>query len=69
MQKSSDTALNNRKIMATLNPSSIRSRFAAFDPFNRDSSNLLAQSAKLVPAATLGAYMASEKRKYEQNRK
>jgi hypothetical protein len=69
MQKSSDTALNNRKIMATLNPSSIRSRFAAFDPFNRDSSNLLAQSAKFVPATTLGAYMANEKRKDEQKRK
>ena len=48
-------------------PKDIRSRFAAFDPFNRDSSNLLAQSAKLAPAATLGAYMANEKRKEKRN--
>ena len=48
-------------------PSSIRSRFAAFDPFNRDSSNLLAQSAKFAPAATLGALMANEKRKDKRN--
>ena len=54
---------------AILDPKNIRSRFAAFDPFNRDSSNLLAQSAKFVPATTLGAYMANEKRKDEQNRK
>jgi hypothetical protein len=45
----------------------IRSRFAAFDPFNRDSSNLLAQSAKFAPAATLGALMANEKRKEKRN--
>jgi len=49
------------------NVSNIRSRFAAFDPFNRDSSNLLAQSAKFAPAATLGAYMANEKRKDKRN--
>ena len=67
IQKSSDTALNNSKIMATLDPSSIRSRFAAFDPFNRESSNLLAQSAKFAPAATLGALMANEKRKDKRN--
>jgi len=67
MQKSKDAALNNSKIMATLDPSSIRSRFAAFDPFNRDSSNLLAQSAKFAPAATLGALMANEKRKEKRN--
>ncbi len=66
IQKSSDTALNNSKIMATLDPSSIRSRFAAFDPFNRDSSNLLAQSAKLAPTTALGAYMYNEKRKKSQ---
>ncbi len=48
-------------------PSSIRSRFAAFDPFNRESSNLLAQSAKFAPAATLGALMANEKRKDKRN--
>lgn len=48
-------------------PKNIRSRFAAFDPFNRNSSNLLAQSAKLAPAATLGALMANEKRKDKRN--
>ena len=48
-------------------PKNIRSRFAAFDPFNRDSSNLLAQSAKFAPAATLGALMANEKRKDKRN--
>jgi len=49
-------------------PSSIRSRFAAFDPFNRDSSNLLAQSAKLAPTTALGAYMYNEKRKKSQGK-
>ena len=66
IQKSSGAALNNSKIMATLDPSSIRSRFAAFDPFNRESSNLLAQSAKLAPTTALGAYMYNEKRKKSQ---
>ena len=47
--------------------SNIRSIDAAFDPFNRDSSNLLAQSAKFAPAATLGALMANEKRKDKRN--
>ena len=52
--------------LATFNPSQLRSRFAAFDPFNRDSSNLLAQSAKLAPTTALGAYMYNEKRKKSQ---
>jgi hypothetical protein len=52
---------------AIYDPKNIRSRFAAFDPFNRDSSNLLAQSAKFAPAATLGALMANEKRKDKRN--
>lgn len=52
---------------AIYNPKNIRSRFAAFDPFNRDSSNILAQSAKFAPAATLGALMANEKRKDKRN--
>lgn len=34
----------------------IRSRFAAFDPFNRDSSNLLAQYGAIAPASLLSAY-------------
>jgi len=49
-------------------PKNIRSRFAAFDPFNRDSSNLLAQSAKLAPTTALGAYMYNEKRKKSQGK-
>jgi len=52
--------------VAVLEPSMVRSRFAAFDPFNRDSSNLLAQSAKLAPTTALGAYMYNEKRKKSQ---
>jgi len=49
-------------------PKNIRSRFAAFDPFNRESSNLLAQSAKLAPTTALGAYMYNEKRKKSQGK-
>lgn len=57
----------DKNIIVTTKPENIRSRFAAFDPFNRESSNLLAQSAKFAPAATLGAYMANEKRKDKRN--
>jgi len=42
--------------------------FAAFDPFNRDSSNLLATTAPLVPTTALGAYMYNEKRKKSQGK-
>jgi len=49
-------------------PNQLRSRFAAFDPFNRESSNLLAQSAKLAPTTALGAYMYNEKRKKSQGK-
>jgi hypothetical protein len=55
-------------VRAILDPKNIRSRFAAFDPFNRDSSNLLAQSAKLAPTTALGAYMYNEKRKKSQGK-
>ena len=55
------------KNTAAFDPKNIRSRFAAFDPMQRQSSNLLAQSAKLVPATTLGALMANEKRKEKRN--
>lgn len=51
---------------AVFNPKNIRSRFAAFDPFNRESSNLLATTAPLVPTTALGAYMYNEKRKKSQ---
>ena len=50
-----------------LHGNKVRYKDAAFDPFNRDSSNLLAQTAKLAPAATLGALMANEKRKEKRN--
>ena len=53
--------------IVTQDPKNIRSRFAAFDPFNRDSSNLLAQSAKLAPTTALGAYMYNDKRKGKRN--
>jgi hypothetical protein len=52
---------------AIYDPKNIRSRFAAFDPMKRESANLLAQSAKFAPAATLGALMANEKRKDKRN--
>ena len=56
----------DKNIIVTTKPENIRSRFAAFDPFNRDSSNILAQSAKLAPTTALGAYMYNEKRKKSQ---
>ena len=56
------------KVSYIVPPENIRSRFAAFDPFNRDSSNLLAQSAKLAPTTALGAYMYNEKRKKSQGK-
>ena len=49
-------------------PKNIRSRFAAFDPFNRESSNLLATTAPLVPTTALGAYMYNENRKKSQGK-
>jgi len=52
----------------SFNPNQLRSRFAAFDPFNRDSSNLLATTAPLVPTTALGAYMYNEKRKKSQGK-
>jgi len=51
---------------AILDPKNIRSRFAAFDPFNRDSANLLAQYGAIAPTTALGAYMYNEKRKKSQ---
>jgi hypothetical protein len=58
----------NEKFNIPWNANQVRSRFAAFDPFNRDSSNLLAQSAKLAPTTALGAYMYNEKRKKSQGK-
>ena len=56
----------DKNIIVTTKPENIRSRFAAFDPFNRDSSNLLATTAPLLPTTALGAYMYNEKRKKSQ---
>ena len=56
----------DKNIIVTTKPENIRSRFAAFDPMQRQSSNLLAQSAKLAPTTALGAYMYNEKRKKSQ---
>jgi hypothetical protein len=64
-----DSAGNTRvkaNTVATTKGHTLRALSAAFDPFNRDSSNLLAQSAKLAPTTALGAYMYNEKRKKPQ---
>ena len=58
----------DKNIIVTTKPENIRSRFAAFDPFNRESSNLLATTAPLVPTTALGAYMYNEKRKKSQGK-
>ena len=60
----SELPSNNTAIFADHN---IRSVNAAFDPKNKWSSKILAQSAKFAPAATLGAFMANEKRKDKRN--
>ena len=49
-------------------PKNIRSRFAAFDPFNRESSNLLAQYGAIAPTATLGAMMYNEQQRKKQGK-
>jgi hypothetical protein len=46
-----------------LHGNKVRYKDAAFDPFNRESSNLLATTAPLVPTTALGAYMYNENRK------
>ena len=40
----------------------IRSRFAAFDPMKKESSNLLATSAAIAPTATMAAYLYNQER-------
>ena len=56
----------DKNIIVTTKPENIRSRFAAFDPMQRQSSNLLATTAPLVPTTALGAYMYNENRKKSQ---
>jgi hypothetical protein len=41
LQNADESLLNNSKIMATDQPSSIRSRFAAFDPAKRNQADIL----------------------------
>ena len=53
---------------AVFDPKNIRSRFAAFDPFNRESSNLLAQYGAIAPTATLGAMMYNEQQRKKQGK-
>ena len=47
---------------AIFNPKNIRSRFAAFDPMKKESSNLLAQFGALAPTATMAAYLYNKER-------
>jgi len=68
IKKDGYDSIENSLELASFDPKNIRSRFAAFDPFNRESSNLLAQSAKLAPTTALGAYMYNEKRKKSQGK-
>lgn len=51
-----------------LHGNKVRYKDAAFDPFNRESSNLLATTAPLVPTTALGAYMYNENRKKSQGK-
>ena len=52
----------------TPNGSLVRRKDAAFDPFYRESSNLLATTAPLLPTTALGAYMYNENRKKSQGK-
>jgi len=63
-----DFPKTNEKFNIPWNSNQVRSRFAAFDPFNRESSNLLATTAPLVPTTALGAYMYNENRKKSQGK-
>ena len=61
--KQIDTIRDKEKsIFVTNNPQNIRSRFAAFDPMKKESSNLLAQFGALAPTATMAAYLYNQER-------
>ena len=61
--KQIDTIRDKEKsIFVTNNPQNIRSRFAAFDPMKKESSNLLATSAAIAPTATMAAYLYNQER-------
>ena len=63
-----DLVRTPENINAIFDPKNIRSRFAAFDPFNRESSNLLAQYGAIAPTATLGAMMYNEQQRKKQGK-
>jgi hypothetical protein len=55
IENMSDLGPDNQNQYLTFDPKNIRSRFAAFDPFNKDSANILA-------SALLGTTLASQMR-------
>ena len=57
-----DLVRTPENINAIFNPKNIRSRFAAFDPMKKESSNLLAQFGALAPTATMAAYLYNQER-------
>ena len=63
-----DFPKTNEKFNIPWNSNQVRSRFAAFDPFNRESSNLLAQYGAIAPTATLGAMMYNEQQRKKQGK-
>ena len=52
----------NEKFNIPWNANQVRSRFAAFDPMKKESSNLLAQFGALAPTATMAAYLYNQER-------
>lgn len=58
----------NEKFNIPWNANQVRSRFAAFDPMKKESSNLLATSAAIAPTATLGAMMYNEQQRKKQGK-
>ena len=52
----------DRMHYVSVKPYNFRSRFAAFDPMKKESSNLLAQFGALAPTATMAAYLYNQER-------
>ena len=52
----------DRMHYVSVKPYNFRSRFAAFDPMKKESSNLLATSAAIAPTATMAAYLYNQER-------
>ena len=57
-----DLVRTPENINAIFDPKNIRSRFAAFDPMKKESSNILATSAAIAPTATMAAYLYNQER-------